>query len=395
VREDPDDATFVYLGTEHGVYISRDSGANFEPLKLNLPAVAVTDIEVRHGDLVLGTRGRGIWVLEDLAALREASPAARGSAVQLFSNKPAYRFRNARRWSNEGGLKDPPIGSVVSYWLKSKPEGDLSMEITDAQGRKVRTLSSVAKTPLYEPDDPDQPTEAPEPELTNDAGFNRIVWDLRHEGARRLEKAKIDAGEPEKGPMVAPGRYTLKLLVGAGSQQLTATREVDVLADPRAGVSDADIVASVDFTLAARDALNRTLDAIDNVRAAREQADDISKRLAQDGKQTDLIALAAALSQRCQDIESRLHNPKAEVVYDILAQKGGAQLYSQLSFLYSSTGAESSDYAPPQATRERLAALDAEVARLNTEVQGLRANEIAQLESALTAKGIPRILLPH
>ncbi|MCX7054509.1 MAG: glycosyl hydrolase [Proteobacteria bacterium] len=393
---DPEDPNFVYLGTEHGMYISRDSGASFEPLKLNLPAVAVTDIETRHGDLVLGTRGRGIWVLEDLAALREATPAARNSDLQLFSSKPAYRFRNEYRWSEEGGLKDPPIGAQISYWLKSKPAGDLSLQIFDAQGRKVRTLSSVKKEAQYEADDPDQPTEAPEPELTKDAGFNRIVWDLRHDGARRLEKAKIDAGEPEVGPMVVPGRYTLKLMVGApGSQQLTASRDIEVLADPRAGVSEADIRASVDFTLATRDAMNHTLDAIENVRAAREQADELGARLAQDRTQADLIAQAAALSKRCEAIEARLHNPKAEVVYDILAQKGGAQLYSQISFLSAATGAASSDYPPPQGSRERLAALDAEVAALSSEVQGLRTNEIARLEAALNAKGIPRILLPH
>jgi hypothetical protein len=396
VREDPADANFVYVGTEHGIFMSRDAGASFEPLKLNLPAVAVTDIETRHGDLVLGTRGRGIWVLEDLAALREATPAARNSDLQLFSSKPAYRFRNEYRWSEEGGLKDPPIGAQISYWLKSKPAGDLSLEIFDAQGRKVRTLSSVTRESMYEADDPDQPTEAPEPELTKDAGFNRIVWDLRHDGARRLENAKIDAGKPEVGPMVVPGRYTLKLMVGApGSRQLTASREIEVLADPRAGVSEADVRASVDFTLATRDAMDRTLDAIENVRAAREQADELGARLAQDGTQADLIAQASALSKRCEDIEARLHNPKAEVVYDILAQKGGAQLYSQISFLSAVAGAESSDYPPPQGSRERLAALDAEVAALSGEVQSLRTKEIAQLEAALNAKGVPRILLPH
>jgi photosystem II stability/assembly factor-like uncharacterized protein len=396
VREDPDDAQFIYIGTEHGVHISRDGGVTFEPLKLNLPAVAVTDIETRHGDLILGTRGRGIWVLEGIIALRQASAAARESALQLFSSKPAYRFRNETRWSKEGGLKDPKIGAQVSYWLKNKPEGDLSMEIYDAQGRKVRTLSSVVKTAQYAPDDPDQPTEAPEAELTKYPGFNRVVWDLRHEGARRLEEAKIDAGTPEVGPMVAPGKYTLKLLVGApGPQRLSATREIEVLADPRAGMSDADIRASVDFSLAVRDAMDRTLDAIENVRAAREQADGLKRRLEKDGQQADLIPLATALSKRCEDIEARLHNPKAQVVYDILAQKGGAQLYSQISYLYAVSGAATSDDSPPEGSRERLAALDQQVAALNAEVQAMRAKEITELESSLNARGVPRILLPH
>ena len=196
--------------------------------------------------------------------------------------------------------------------------------------------------------------------------------------------------------MGAPGRYRLKLAVGPpGPKQRSATREIEVLADPRAGVSDADIRSSVDFTLAARDALNRTLDAIEQVRSAHEQADDIVKRLAATGKHADLVALAATLVKRCEEIEARLHNPKAEVVYDILAQKGGAQLYSQISYLYSSSGSQSSDYPPPQGTRERLVTLDAEVASLNAEVQRMRGGEIARLEAALNAAGIPRILLPH
>jgi len=103
----------------------------------------------------------------------------------------------------------------------------------------------------------------------------------------------------------------------------------------------------------------------------------------------------ATANRRLEEIEARLHNPKAEVVYDILAQQGGAQLYSQISFLSAVAGAESSDYPPPQGSRERLAALEAQVAALSSEVQGLRTNEIAQLEAALNAKGVPRILLPH
>lgn len=396
VREDPHDANFIYAGTERGLYISRDGGGSFEPLRLNLPAVAVTDIETRHDDLVIGTRGRAIWVLEDLAALREASPAARNAPVQLFSSKPAYRFRQENRWSSEGGLEEPPVGAQLSYWLKRKPDADLTMQIFDAKGHKVRTLSSVAREAQYEEDDPDQPTKEVDPELTKEQGFNRVVWDLRHDGARRIEHAKIDAGEPEQGPMVVPGRYTMKLFVGApDASQPVATREIEVLADPRAHVSDADIRSSVAFTLAARDALDRTLDAIDQVRAAREQAADIGKRLVATGTHTELATLASALVDRCDAIEARLHNPRAEVVYDILAQRGGAQLYSQISYLYSSTGAQNADYPPAQGSRERLAALDAEVASLTAQVQAMRSGEIARLEAALNAARVPRIVLPH
>ena len=70
VREDPADPDYLYLGTDRGVWFSKDAGKHWQELRLNFPAVTVTDLEVKHGDLVVGTRGRSIWALEDLAALR-------------------------------------------------------------------------------------------------------------------------------------------------------------------------------------------------------------------------------------------------------------------------------------------------------------------------------------
>jgi len=224
VREDPTDPALLYVGSERGLYMSRDAGASFRNLRNNLPAVNVADIEVKHDDLILGTR-RGIWVLDDITALRQFTPAVKDEPVHLFAPRPAHRFRPDARWDagHEGEVANAPLGLLITYWLKDKPRkpapgatpspddrDELKLQILDADGKLVRTLSSVPKPNRYAKDDPDQPEDPAKPELTKEQGINRVQWDLRHEGAKRLESAKIDAGDPDHGPMVLPGKYTLK-----------------------------------------------------------------------------------------------------------------------------------------------------------------------------------------
>ncbi len=394
VKEDERDPQLLYLGGERGVFLSRDGGARFEPLKLNLPAVAVTDLETRHDDLIVATRGRALWILEDLDALRHADAAARAAALQLWPGKPAPRWRMEGRWSDAAKIDDAPVGAVLSYWLKDAPAGELALEISDADGKLVRTLSSVPKPPRFAEDDPDEPTKPAEPELTKEQGFNRIVWDLRHREPRRLEKAKTDIGNPEIAPMAAPGTYHAKLTVDVGLPTArSVSADLVVTADPRLALGVDDIRTNVAFSLGIRDAMDRALDLIDNVRATREQVSELGKRLGTDPARKNLVEQSVALAKRCDDIEARLHNPKAEVVYDILAQRGGAKLYSQLAFLIANV--DSSDSPPTAAQRQRYNALDAEIGALRDEVAKMRATDIANLEQALEAAKVPRIVLPH
>jgi len=149
--------------------------------------------------------------------------------------------------------------------------------------------------------------------------------------------------------------------------------------------------AALAFQLAVRAALNQTADAIDLVRAARTQAADLLKRPAD--TETTVAKAAQAVIDASDAIESRLHNPKAEVVYDILSFPGGAQLYSQLSPLYAF--ALQSDRPPPQGQREVFAEQSAELQRLLGETDQLRQGPITALEAALQTAHIPRLILPE
>jgi hypothetical protein len=372
VREDPKAKGFLYAGTERGVVFSADDGASWRELKLNLPPVAVHDLVVKDDDLVVGTHGRSIWILDDLTALREWSKAVEAKSAHLFSARPAVRWQLEPAVSShtKGPGENPPAGALVYYWLKDEPREDVVLEVLDEKGALVRTLSSRKLEALPE-DDPDPEEPAPKP-LPKEAGLQRAVWDLRYEGATKIKGTKIDAGDPGTGPLVLPGRYTLRLRVGGES--LTTLLEVRL--DPRVSVARGDLEAQLAMALALRDDLTRLAASVHQLRAVREQ---VGTRVAlvrgQPGKEP-LVLSADALVAKCDALEARLHNPKAEVAYDILAMPGGAQLYSRLGPLYS--WASEGDGRPTQGMREVYA-------ELRRELDGLVAEWKAILETDLPA----------
>ncbi len=388
VREDPADPDYLYLGTDRGVWFSSDAGQHWRELRLNLPAATVTDLEAKHGDLVVGTRGRSIWVLEDLAALRAQKTAPTATAILSVEN--GIRFRSDRRWDYQpaGKIANAPYGALISYWLTAEPRDKLELLVTDASGQLVRTLSSEIKPPKYAKDDPDEPSGEPKAELTKDAGFNRASWDLRMEGAKRIP-AKTDSGSVETGPLAPPGKYTLTLR-GAGADVQAA---VVIEPDPRAAMSVEDVRTNVAYTLAVRDALNTVVDDIAEITAIRTQVGDLRGRLDSSPAMAELAATADRVLAACDTIEGELHTPKAEVNYDVLAgREGGAKLYSQLGWLYDEN--DSSDYPPAQGLRERYAELAAELQQRQDELRALRSGDLALLEKQVDAAGLPRFIVP-
>jgi photosystem II stability/assembly factor-like uncharacterized protein len=194
VREDPVRAGLLYAGNERGALVSFDGGDSWEALGGGLPTVKVSDLVVRGSTLVLGTQGRSLWALDDVSPLRAWSPEIESADLHLFTPTPARRWTIAAGWSGEHAAENPPRGAAVFYRLGAAHEGELVLEVRDARGRLVRRLSSIAETPEFGPDDPDEPTTPPPPALSTAAGIQYAVWDLHWEGAERLERTKIDLG---------------------------------------------------------------------------------------------------------------------------------------------------------------------------------------------------------
>lgn len=248
VREDPVRKGLLYAGTETGVYVSFDDGNHWQSLQLNLPSASVRDLIVHGDDLLAGTHGRSIWVLDDLAPLRQLDAQVADARAWLFRPATAYRIRSG---SDEGtplphdepAGQNPPAGAILDYYLKSKPAGPVLLEIYDHDGRLVRRYSSAAKPRKVDVAKLDvaaswvQMKQPPSAE----PGMHRFVWDLLYPGLPA--PSGFDLWEIS-GLWAVPGTYTAKLVVDGK----TYAEPLTVKMDPRVKVSLADLQEQFDVS---------------------------------------------------------------------------------------------------------------------------------------------------
>jgi photosystem II stability/assembly factor-like uncharacterized protein len=391
VREDPAKRGQLYLGTERGVMYSPDDGATWRELKLNLPTVAVHDLVVKGDDLVVATHGRSIWILDDLQPVRDMNTTVASAQVHLFPAADAVRWRLGRGvWAHaHAPFPNPPFGASIYYHLKEKPEGELKIDILDGQGRPVRTLSSVPRVPDYSSEHED-PEDLKKSALPVDPGVQRAVWDLAYEGARKIRGGKIDTGDPSRGPLAVPGKYTVRLTVDGRS----LTTPVTVLPDPRGSAPQADLEAQLAFGLRVRDAISRLTGLVNQLRSVREQLQARTKSLAADKPGNDMAAFVTSIQsviKKSIALEERFHNPTAEVVYDILAMRGGAKLYSRLSPLQM--WVIEGEGAPTSGMLQVLEAQEEELAQLERETQAWLSTEVAALNQQASRLGLEFVVL--
>jgi photosystem II stability/assembly factor-like uncharacterized protein len=232
VREDPARRGLLYAATELGVYVSFDDGDHWRPMQMNLPRTSVRDLEVHGDDLVIATHGRGFWVLDDLAPVRQMSGAGTDSATRLFKPSTAIRVRAAGFTGTplpkeEPAAENPPFGARIDYALATAATGPVQLTIRDATGKLVRQYSSADAPPKH-----DVATAGTAPEwfttpstLTADAGLHRFIWPLRYPAL----PAPGGGDAYADGAWAPPGDYTVALTVGGK----TYTQPLTVAPDPR------------------------------------------------------------------------------------------------------------------------------------------------------------------
>ena len=410
VRADPKRKGMLYLGTERGLAFSTDDGATWRNLKLNFPTVAVSDLLVKDDDLVVATNGRSLWVFDDLTPLREMGPAVEAKDVYLFPARPAYRYRysgSLEEGAPAGGFENPPQGAILHYFLK-KPAAEVVLEVLDNMGNRVRKLTSKKKE-VEEKETEEETGEEGDysekkkekPPLPTAAGLHRVVWDLRYEGAEVIKKAKLDGGEPKVGPLVNPGTYTIRLTADGK----TETGKIEVRLDPReaagptAGVTEAvpnPLVGQLDrqlkLALEIRDDITRLTRTVEQLRAVKKQLTDRDDLLKDDDKAAALIRASKDFLAKLDALEEKFHNPRAKVSYDILAQKGGARLYSQLASLFET--AKDADGAPTEGQREVFKEQAALLEQYEREWKELTESDLKTLNERAEKLGYPIVIVP-
>lgn len=386
LREDSQNRNLLYLGTERGVAFSTDGGATWQALKLNLPTVAVHDFAVKDNTLVVGTHGRSMWAFDHLNVLRELTPQLKDAAAHLFAVPEATRWRYASVPSEKFSGANPPAGAVIYYWLKEEAKGEVTIDLLDAANNVVQSLSSQPRAVIGFQDNPeDESKPFKEAALSKAAGVNFAVWSLQHKGAELIENGKLDFGGPVNGPWVVPGTYTVRLTVNG--QQFT--NKLTVKPDPRVTLTPADYAAQRDLALAIRDDVTRLTLGVRQIRTVREQLQKRNELLKADAKAAQLIKDSTALIAKLDALEAEMHNPTAEVVYDILAMRGGAKLYSRIAALHDFVA--DGDGPPTQGAREVYAEQKRELDGYDARLKTLW-TELATLNEAARKLAYPHIL---
>ncbi len=258
----------------------------------------------------------------------------------------------------------------------------MTVDILDAKGTLVTTLSSKAQEPIGTTESADEETTILKRRLVSkEPGVQLGVWDLSWAGAELIPGAKLDSGYPAHGPEAVPGTYTIRLTVDGKTSSLPFT----LRPDPRVTASAADLEAQLQLALEVRDAITRLTRTVVRLREVRQQLLSRNQLIKSDPRAQDLVKRSADLAQKLDALDARLQNPKAEIVYDILAQKGGAQLYSRLSPLLD--WIESGDGPPTEGLKEVFAGQQQELAARQAELERLFWRRSTRLRRSWSCRG--------
>ena len=387
VREDPKRPGLLYLGTENAVYVSLDDGTRWHPLQGDLPHAPVYWMEVQphFDDLVVGTYGRGFWILDDITAVRQLTDEVLAEDAHLFEPRPAYRFlpreaRNSQPGDPAAG-ENPDYGASINFFLGDAVSGPVRIEIETEAGDPVRTLTAARAG----------------------AGLNRVMWDLRWEASSTprlrtaaLEHAHRDVGSqgwrppPDGGPvrpLAIPGRYLVRLVAGDAER----TAWLEVLQDPASTESAADLRAQLDLQLELREMSDSTAALIDRVEWTRKGLQDLEERFASEPDFDDVLEASEALGRQLIDLEMTL--------FDLRLTGGSArqdtirwprQLWAKIASLagYSS----GSDHRPTDQMLEVRDVYRAWLADALRRWAELADEDVTRFNRMLVERGLPPII---
>jgi photosystem II stability/assembly factor-like uncharacterized protein len=386
VREDPKRKGLLYAGTERGVFASFDDGAHWQPLQLNLPSTPITDLVVHDNDLAVATNGRSFWVLDDLAPLRELNPQLAQAGVHLYKPQPAIRLHFPEEVNRRRPVgQNPPSGAIIDYYFKTKPAGEVTLDILDSQGRLVRHYSSKEKKIAEQPPEwPDQ--EKPKEVIPAEAGMNRFSWELRHEPPVRVPNAFYSGIGPQ-GPLALPGSYQVKLTVEGQSQ----TQPLEVRLDPRvANVSAADLQKEFDLSTKIREANHRLHLAVNQIRQLRGELETLRKWAGDSPQAQPVVAAARQFDEKMTPLEEELIQVKMK------SSEGNLAFPNKLNEALDSLS-HSEDSADSAPTAQMYQVFDMLNRRLEAQLakwQETLDKDLPALNRLMHSQGVPELKAP-
>lgn len=381
IREDPVRRGLLYLGTENALYVSFDDGAHWASLQNNMPATPMYWLEVQEhfNDLVVGTYGRGFWILDDLTPLQQLTADVSTSEAHLFEPRPAYRFRPATgyvaQFDDPSRGEDPEFGASINYWLGHEPDGPVTVRIKTTAGDTIRTLRG-----------------------TKDTGINRVHWDLAGEPSTQIKLRTtpryadwVDLGTErwrDGGRRMSitapPGTYTVSLEVGGREY----TQTLELRKDPNSEGTLEDIRLQTEMLEELKDDLETAAAAVNRIEWIRRQLEDL-KAVAENLPDTaSVVSVAGELEDKFHAVEERLYQTKLTGT----GQDGvrwPTKVTGRLQYLASTVAV--ADFRPTDQQLEVHAALEAELQKALGELDTLLQTDLPAFNEAVAASNLPRV----
>ena len=380
VREDKKVKGLLYAGTETGMFISLDDGMHWQPLQLNLPLTPINDLIIQDNDLVAATAGRAFWILDDLAALQNATTPKQ--ALNIFKPKDTYLFIGGYSEKPVSGLgSNPKSGVTFDYYLSEAQDStELKLEVLK-DGEVIRTITNQKDKKFSSwPGGPSKPAV-----LTAKKGYNRFTWDFKRDPLPAVDKVFVLGGLD--GSTVGPGDYKLKLTLG----DQTAETMVTILPLPKVKASMADYEEQQNMLKTIESTVVEIHNAVNDMQSAKSQLKQYSQLLEDNLKAEALLKQGDSLIKRIISWEENLIQPNQKTFQDVInfENKLNAQLLNLRGYI---------DVAEPKVTagaKERLRDLLATWNTFKTEHNTIINTEMKAYNTMFQSLNIPAIILPQ
>ncbi len=300
IRADPNKIGLLYAGTESGLYISFDNGNNWEAFQQNLPIVPITDMTIKHGNLIVATQGRSFWILDDMHLIPQYMEK-KPWHLELFKPADAIQMGGSTKESKTEG-QNHSGGVRVHYFLEKELAEDDTMSIRFYEGQNlIRSFSNKPKKDEGELGDPE-------------LGTNLLVWNMRYPKADKFEGMLMWWGTLQ-GPKAPPAEYSAELFLNG--ERYGTGHKFKILKDPRSEGSEEDLRMKFDFLLDIRNTLDETHDAISDMRLIKSQIKKMNE-LIPEGKNQDVVDKGNDLDSILTEIEKTLYQTKLKSNQDML-----------------------------------------------------------------------------
>lgn len=368
LRADKKVKGLLYAGTEYGMYISYDDGANWKPFQLNLPMVPITDLTIKENDLIVATQGRSFWVLDDLTVVQQKASGITEKNLHVFAVNDAYRYDGYQNLNAKNAGMNPPNGSVINYWIKNTTDSSkVSIEVMDKNRKQIKLFATDAK----EKDNKIEVTK----------GMNQFVWDMNYPPAEKIDGQILWHGVVG-GPKAAPGTYYYKIKVDKDSAEGSFT----IKANPVYKMSQQDYEDQFNFLITVRDKFSDIQKAIKNIQEVRKQINDFTAR-AGNNLPKEIKQQADTINKQMTAVEEALHQTKAKSGQDVL--NFPIRLDDKISGLYDF--AVSGTAAPAKQVKDAYSELSGQADEQLNKLKKIFSDDLPALNKMIREKGLDLI----